>query len=128
MAKFYFLVLIIYSSIFVTSEEENDFLEKCKGETTVAKECFDKFTQQNKDAGYYCCITKYKRKDGVEGSECTSLEKEKVDQISDIEKMLTEDDQSEFEELHFICEETSSHSNSNYLQLGIFSLLLLILL
>ena len=127
MAKFYILVFIIYSAIFVTSEEEKevnlDFLKKCTGKTTVAKECFDKFTQQDKDAGYYCCNGKLKKKDGVEGGECTSLEKELLDQLSVIEASLKTD---EYEELHIICEETSS--NSNYLLLGIFSLLLLILL
>ncbi len=127
MAKFYILVFIIYSAIFVTSEEEKEvnYEKKCKGENTVPKECFDKFTQQDKDAGNYCCITKYKKKDGIEGSECTLLNKEELNQLSEIEKIFIGDG-TQFEEVHIICEETSS--NSNYLQLRIFSLLLLILL
>ena len=117
MMKNYILLILLFSKIFVHSESLN---EKCTGAPSSAIECIDKFTNEERDAGYYCCLIK-SRKMGVETSWCSLLTKEDYDNLGNYMEDLID---FGFKYPSVICGPSSS---SHYLQLRIISLLLILL-
>ena len=135
MVKFYFLLVILYSVKYalsesiVISDELAAILNKCKGETTISKECGDKFRPQDRSLSkYFCCLLKYKE-NGKEKSICNPVSKERYDNLNDSIKLL---ENYEFKNVSLTCDYTSSNSStfsipSNYLKLVILTLLLILL-
>ena len=115
MVKYYILVLL-YSTIFVHSQ---NLYGRCTGNPSSANECINIFTDEERSLGYYCCLEKG-NKDGVEKSKCTLLAKEDHDNINEYINDLRD---AGYNNPSVVCETSTSHNYSNYLHLGILSLL-----
>ena len=112
MAKCYILLILLCSLIFVHS----DLTDKCEGTASSAYECIEKYTEEERNSGYYCCYEKAK-KGGVEISDCTPLSE---DDVNDIKNYIGDIEDKGYKDVSVDCE-------SYYLQLGIVSLLLILI-
>ena len=115
MVKYSILVLL-YSTILVHSQNLN---ERCTGNPSSASECINIFTDEERSSGYYCCLVKG-NKDGVEKSKCTLLIEDEHEYINDYIDDLRD---AGYNNPSVVCETSTSNNYSNYLHLGILSLL-----
>ncbi len=113
MAKYYILLILLCSVIFIHS---TDLSNVCKGSASSTYECVDKFTAADRDGGYYCCYEKAKS-GNVQVSDCVMLEEEQYDDIKNYIGYLKDSG----------LKDVSVDCNSYYLQLGILSLLLILI-
>ena len=111
MVKCYVLLILLCSIIFVKTKSDCDGIA-----ASSTNECVDKFSQEDRDGGYYCCFAKAK-KNGVSKSECMSLIEEEVDDLDNYIGLLEEQGYTD----------VSVNCKSFYLQLGLLSLLLILL-
>ena len=114
MAKYYILLILLCSVIFIhTTDLENQCIT---GGGSSTYECVNKFGDDDRNAGYYCCYAKAK-KDGVQKSECVFLLEEQYDEIKDYIGSIKDQGYKD----------VSVECKSYYLQLGVLSLLLILL-
>ena len=113
MAKYYILLILLCSIIFIHS---TDMESKCEGAGSSTYECVNKFEDDDRAAGYYCCYEKAK-KNGVQVSDCVFLLDDDYDDIKNYIGSIKDDGYTD----------VSVDCKSYYLQLGVLSLLLILL-
>ena len=113
MAKYYILLILLCSVIFIQSESLS---EKCTGSASSTYDCVDLFTDSERAGGYYCCYEKAK-KNGVQVSDCVFLLDDDYDDIKNYIGSIKDDGYTD----------VSVDCKSYYLQLGVLSLLLILL-
>ena len=113
MAKYYILLILLCSVIFIQSESLS---EKCTGSASSTYDCVDLFTDSERAGGYYCCYEKAK-KGSVQVSDCVLLEE---DDRNDISSYIGTIKDQGFKDVSVFCK-------SFYLHLGVLSLLLILL-
>lgn len=122
--KYYFLLVLLYSIIYVHAD---NFDENCLiGQTFSEEDCFKKTELPS----HYCCVLNYK-KDGSSNRVCNIVSVENYRDLNPYKEFLIGKGLSD---ISFKCEsdsvskpESESRSKSKYLQLGIISLLILII-
>ena len=113
MGKCYILLILLCSVIFVYSTT----LKDCDGiKASSTYDCVDLYSQSDREGGYYCCYEKAK-KNGVSKSECVMLLEDEYD---DIKNYIGNIKDQGFTDVSVDCK-------SFYLQLGVLSLLLILL-
>ena len=121
MVKYYILLVLLYSEILVHSQSMS---ERCTADASSASECFDRLSNNEKDEGYYCCFEKAK-KNGAVISDCVLLSEDDYD---DINSYIGDIEDLGFTDVSVVCENSPNSPNySNYLQIGILSLLLILI-
>ena len=125
--KSYFLLVLLYSTIFVQADYIDD---NClSGSTFTDNECLE-----TTETDSLCCILEYKDADNNPGRLCNKISKDTIErkQLNDFKEVLEKE--LNFKDISFNCEkeslskpESESRSKSKYLQLGILSLLILII-
>ena len=92
--------------------------KKCSdGGGSSTYECVNKFGDDDRNAGYYCCYEKAKNKEGREVSDCVFL---LDDQYDDMKNYIGSIKDQGYKDVSVDCK-------SYYLQLGVLSLLLILL-
>ena len=131
MMKYYSLLVLLYSTIFVQAETISD---NCLSKSNFKDdECLETTGQ-----GFVCCILEYKDESNNPGRLCN-----KISEVTIFRKELDEykehlETYDKLKDISFKCEkeslskpesesESESRSKSKYLQLGILSLLILII-
>ena len=113
MAKYYILLILLCSVIFILTNRDTTCTA---GGGSSTYDCVNKLGDDDRNAGYYCCYEKAK-KDGVEKSDCVFLIEEQYKEIKDYIGSIKDQGYKD----------VSVDCKSYYLQLGVLSLLLILL-